>query len=61
MRYGFIRDHAAEYPVRQLCRALEVSVGGYYDWLDRPASATQQRREALGEKIRAIHAEVKRR
>ena len=61
MRYGFIREHALWYPVRLLCQVLQVSASGYYDWLERPASPTQQRRDLLGDEIRAIHAEVKRR
>ena len=32
---------------------------GYYAWRDRPASAQQQRRDALLVEIRAVHAEVK--
>src|SRR5438270_12931863 len=42
-----------------MCRALEVSTGGYYQWRRRPACARQERREALTAEIRAIHAEVK--
>ena len=30
-----------------MCRLLEVSTSGFYDWLDRPDSASQQRREEL--------------
>ena len=44
-----------------MCQVLDVSGSGYYDWLDRPTSATQQRREVLGDEIREIHAAVKRR
>jgi putative transposase len=61
LRYGFIRDHALLYPVRLMCQVLQVSASGYYDWLVRPVSATQQRRDLLADEIRAIHAEVKRR
>lgn len=61
MKYQFIRDHTEEFPVRLMCRVLAVAPSGYYDWLDRPKSATQQRRDALEQQIRAIHAEVKRR
>jgi putative transposase len=40
-----------------LCEALDVSTAGYYAWRERPASARQQRHDALLVEIRAIHAE----
>lgn len=56
MKYAFIRDHLADYPVRICCRVLAVSPGGYYDWLERPASVGQKRREELVGRIRRVHA-----
>jgi transposase InsO family protein len=38
-----------------LCQALSVSCSGYYDWIDRPASPTALRREALLQRIQSIH------
>lgn len=35
-----------------MCRCLHVSHSGYYDWRDRPISATEQRRQDLTVKIR---------
>ena len=32
MRFRFIEDHRADYPVRIMCGALEVSPAGYYAW-----------------------------
>ena len=32
MRYAFIAQHKATYPVRRLCRVLEVHPSGYYAW-----------------------------
>lgn len=61
MKYRFIGEHRSQWPVRLMCRVLQVSPGGYYTWRDRPASAGQQRREALAGDIQAIHQEVKER
>jgi transposase InsO family protein len=57
--FRFIENHRAQWPVRQLCAALEVSPAGYYAWRGRPASPRQQRHDALRGEIEAIHARVK--
>ena len=44
-----------------MCQVLGVSPQGYYAWRRRPASAQQQRRDALLAQICAVHAEVKQR
>jgi len=36
--YRFIADEAGNYPVLDLCRTLEVSRSGYYEWASRPDS-----------------------
>jgi putative transposase len=59
MRYQFIEGHRQEFPTRLMCRALEVSTGGYYQWRRRPPSARQERGEALAAEIEVIHNEVK--
>lgn len=38
MKYEFIRAHKVVYPVRLLCKVLEVSAVGYYGWLKEPVS-----------------------
>ena len=59
MRYQFIEDHRQEWPTRLMCRTLEVSTGGYYQWRHRPACPAQERRVALADEIKTIHQEVK--
>jgi putative transposase len=39
MRYTFIRTNSTVWPVRWLCRLLEVHPSGYYAWLKHPRSA----------------------
>ncbi|WP_432452619.1 IS3 family transposase [Agarivorans sp. QJM3NY_29] len=34
----FIKKHSNQFPVAQLCRVMNVSKSGYYDWLKRPAN-----------------------
>jgi len=46
---------AAELPIiARMCALLEVSKSGFYEWMHRPVSAAQRRRELLAEKIRAL-------
>ena len=37
----------AKYPVVKMCEWMEVSTSGFYEWLNRPASATAKRRNYL--------------
>ena len=55
MRYAAIHRCRLQYSVRMMCRAMGVSRSGYYDWVDRPASARAQRHRMLTEKIRYFH------
>jgi len=46
VKYAWIQEQHAEFSVSRLCRMLEVSRSGYYEWLGRPprpqADADQQ-------------------
>jgi putative transposase len=33
--YGFIAAEKTTYPVRLLCRVLQVSTSAFYDWIHR--------------------------
>ena len=47
MRFAFILTEKARFPVRTLCRALEVSPSGFSAWCRRPESAHAQRDRQL--------------
>lgn len=61
MKFAFIEEHRDVWPVTVLCETLGVSAQGFYAWCARPASALQQRHDALLVEMRAVHAEVKQR
>jgi len=56
MRYLFIEEHRAAWPVTIQCRVLDVSRSGYYAWRTRPRNQLSQRRDELTSQIRAVHA-----
>ncbi len=51
-------DPSETNPVTKMCAWLVVSKSGFYDWLDRPESATVARREALTRRIKHYFAET---
>ena len=55
--FAFIEQHASTWPVRLMCRVLEVSPSGYYDWRSRPESARSASNRRLLDDVRRIHAE----
>ncbi len=54
-RFAFIHSKRSTWPIRTMCRALGVSVSGYYAWRARAESAHAQEDRRLLEQIRRIH------
>jgi putative transposase len=57
VRFAFIAAEEATFPVRLLCRTLQVSRAGFYAWQARPPASRLRADERLGREIAAIHAE----
>lgn len=55
MSYQIVESHRQIGRVETLCRALGVSVSGYYAWRTREPSQHQQRDEALLHAIQAVY------
>jgi len=55
MRFRFIEDRRADYPVRLMCDVLEVSPAGYYAWRSRPESQRSSDNRDLLEDIQRVH------
>ena len=54
MRFEFIAEHKKAFPVTAMCRVLEVSRTGYYDWFKRPPSKRELSNRQLDVHIQAI-------
>lgn len=59
-RFRAVAELCAEYPVKRLCRVLEVSRSGFYAWRRRPVSARRRDDDRLLVEIVRIHAESRR-
>nr|MDP2191505.1 IS3 family transposase [Rhodoferax sp.] len=55
MKYAFISTNRCQYALTHLCTLLDVSVSGYYDWLDRPTCARKSMNARLLTKIRCFY------
>ena len=55
MRFRFIEDRRADYPVRIMCDLLDVSPAGYYAWRSRPESQRSSDNRDLLEDIQRVH------
>ena len=55
MKFAFILAEKAFFPVRALCRNLEVSPSGFYAWCQRSPSEREQRNRALTVVIADVH------
>ncbi len=57
MRDRAIHEHDRRDPIRLMCRALTVSLAGYYAWQGRPEKRRSAANRALLMDIRMIHQE----
>jgi putative transposase len=55
VKFAFILEEKATFPVRALCRNLGVSASGFYAWCERPPSARAQRNSTLRVAIADVH------
>ena len=56
MKFAFVARYRPVWPTRVMCRLLEVSASGFYEWLDRPQSARSLANARLLVRIRESFA-----
>ena len=59
MKYVWIGEHRDQYSVTRMCRQLEVSRTGYYQWIRRAPSNRSMSNAALDAQVAAIYARSK--
>lgn len=52
-------NHRSDFPVKKMCRTLNVSKSGYYRWLKAPVSLRKMNREQIKSRIFALYSEHK--
>jgi putative transposase len=57
VKYAWIQKQHAEFAVTSLCRILEVSRSGYYEWLGRPPSVQPDTDQQLEAKVKQYFAQ----
>ena len=60
MRFALVESEKANYPVRTLCRVLEVSGAGFYAWRRRRPCRRERQNAKLLVAIEAIHQDSRR-
>lgn len=51
MKYAFIKRHRTTWPIRTMCRVIQVSHSGYYDWVERKPSRRTQANQIIKARI----------
>lgn len=57
-QYEFMRDHASEFTVGELCAALELSRSGYYRWANAQPSRRGQVDAVIKKRIESVYAQA---
>src|SRR4030095_12559573 len=57
VRYAWIEGHRDDYEVARMCRQLEVSRSGYWQWRGRAPSPRAKANTALDTRVAALHAQ----
>jgi putative transposase len=56
VRFQFVAAEKAHYPIRTLCRCLQLTPSGYYAWAHRGPSLRTRHDLALIQRLRLVHA-----
>jgi len=54
MKFALIEEQRDQYPVRLMCKVLEVSPSGYNAWRTRPVSQREMANQQLTQEIKKV-------
>jgi len=57
MKYKFIEKNRSSFPVKKMCRVLNVSQSGYYRWRTAPLSSRENEKKRLRKRIKELFFE----
>ncbi|WP_444930134.1 IS3 family transposase [Microbulbifer sp. SSSA002] len=57
VKYSFIKEQKSSFPVRMLCRVMQVKKSSYYDWCHRSDSSIDSQTWQLCHRLKALFAE----
>ena len=61
MKFAFVKANRSKaWPAGAICRVLDVTRPGFYQWLGRKPSKHRQRRQKLAAAVRRVHAQSRR-
>ena len=55
MKYAWIKEHRDRFPVKMMCRSLNVSTSGYYKSLKAKLSPRAERSQRIREQVQQVH------
>jgi putative transposase len=59
MKYKWIQEHEAQYPMKELCEAMQIQPGSYYKWLRTKADEYGPKDQICRSRIESIYKESK--
>jgi len=57
VKYAWVEQHRGIYPVNRMCRLLQISRSGFYDWRERGISRRQAANDQLLIEISRVHTQ----
>ena len=58
MKFAWIKKHRDSFPVRTMCRTLQVSSSGFYKWLSATPKPRARRTEAIKADVRKVYEQT---